>query len=313
MSFQRRIKSFHEAGELSRSRNQFILDSAHFFPLDEDFLDSASLLAAFTVGQGEEPVSQGAVGTPGAPRNEQESLSDGKGSSSSSAMVAIAECGAAATRAREPDAARLLLSGVAPLPTGGTCFEVGFEQAVGVASAKAWRARAERRHRNGRRPGGKARVLSTTLAEEWPPGGGERQTLECWVGLQKVAPRSSDSCQRASDDLVERGSAKSWRNEVTGSGRTVGEIRPGGRRPANGGVTQAAGASHLSERGMLAVSHRNGRGPGGKERSLGSTLSEERPPNGGGGRAMECWLGLQSGAPRSLDSRHTTSDGPVER
>ena len=164
-------------------RCQLVLDSAHFFPLDEDFLDSTSLLAAFTCCQGEESVSQGAVGTPGAPLNEQESLSDGKGSTSSSVMEAIAECGTVATRTREPDAARLLLSGVAPLSTGGTCFDVGFEQAVGVASAKAWRARAEPRHRNGRGPGGKERVSGTTLTDEWPPGGGESKAMECWLGL----------------------------------------------------------------------------------------------------------------------------------
>jgi len=36
--------SLHEAGELSRSRNQFILDSAHFFPLDTMVEDAVVLL-----------------------------------------------------------------------------------------------------------------------------------------------------------------------------------------------------------------------------------------------------------------------------
>ena len=104
------------------------------------------------------------------------------------------------------------------------------------------------------------------------------------MGLQSVAPRSSDSCHRVSDGLVERGAAKSWRDEAKGPGRTLlGEIRSGGRRPANGEITKAAGDNHQGERGLSTVSHRNGRGPGGKERVPGTTLSEERPPGGGGG------------------------------
>ena len=36
--------SLQEAGELSRSKNQFILDSAHFFPLDTMVEDAEVLL-----------------------------------------------------------------------------------------------------------------------------------------------------------------------------------------------------------------------------------------------------------------------------
>ena len=158
------------------------------------------------------------------------------------------------------------------------------------------------------------RVPGSTMTEERPSGGGERLTMESWVGLQNVTPRSSNSCHRVSDGLVERGVAKSLRDEAKGSSRAQwGEIRSGFRGLASWEITKAAGDNPQSERGLATVSHRNGRGPGGKERDLGTSLSEERPPGGGGGRAMECWLGLQSGIPRRLDSHHKALDGLVER
>ena len=45
-----------------------------------------------------------------------------------------------------------------------------------------------------------------------------------------------------------------------------------------GEITKAAGDNHQGERGLSTVSHRNGRGPGGRERVPGTTLTEERPP-----------------------------------
>ena len=84
--------------------------------------------------------------------------------------------------------------------------------------------------------------------------------MECWLGLQSGAPRSLDSRHKASDGLVERGAAKSWRDEAKRFGRAqLGVIRSGGRRMTNGVITKAAGDTHQGERGLSTAKHKQPR------------------------------------------------------
>ena len=110
-----------DAARIVGSRGQFVLDSAHFFPLDEDYVDSSSLLlAAVTSSHADELVTQGVVGTSGAPLDEEKPLNVGKGTASSLVVVDIAGCETVArSGSKEPDEVLLLSSGVAPYPLGG--------------------------------------------------------------------------------------------------------------------------------------------------------------------------------------------------
>ena len=110
-----------DAARIVKSRGQFVLDSAHFFPLDENYADSSSLLlAAVTGSQSDELITQEVVGTSGATLDEEKPLNVGKGTASSLVVVDIAGCETVArSGSREPDAVLLLSSGVAPYPLGG--------------------------------------------------------------------------------------------------------------------------------------------------------------------------------------------------